>query len=719
MAVSKDAQLAELMDRWEEASERGEELDPAYLCADAPELLDELTKQIDVLKAMDRRLNHDATPITLPSQSRRQSEPTSCKTESSYGHLQMLAQGGLGIVYRATDVELHRDVVLKFIQRHVAGNEEHRATFRREAEVTSRLDHPGIVPVYGIGEDGEGRVFYVMRYVQGQTLDDAIEQLHAGPKSPTSTTGLELRNLLGRFVTICKTIAYAHNRGIIHRDIKPANIMVGRYGETLMVDWGLATPVGRDDLFKQSGEKTLMPSGSGQGTDSGAGTPAYMSPEAMDQQGLTPATDIYSLGATLYKLLTGKPAFDAPGFQALRSKVIRGEFSPPSNVHRGTSKALEAICTKAMAVNPQSRYATALELAADIESYLADLPVTAYQEPVPRRAARWARRHRNAAQAILAGVTALAIVTVLSAVWLGFLARSEREARLAAESAKRQSLRMSAKFAARTIAGQIDLRWRLLETARKDAVIKGALLKINATPHDPLLWEPAQAWLNEQFIQLQNDHAIEINSLFLMDAKGTQVARAPLGESIGSSFAFRDYFHGRGHDLLDGNEEHVEPIKEVNLSATYSSSTSGKLKVAFTVPLFAGNPAQQQVVGVLGMSVDLGEFGVLDTDMHSGHFVVLVDSRLDAIDGEPRRGLILQHPKLIQSTADQGSARISESSLRKIDAPDGTCLLLDYDDPFTSGTWMASFEPVIVEGRRSPVTNTGWIVLVQEQVEEK
>ncbi len=526
MTASSNARLAELLDRWEDAVERGEEPDPAQLCADSPELLDELTRQIAALKAVDGRLKFDTLPFAPRTPRGEPGLAATYNTKTSYGQLQLLAQGGLGIVYRATDDELHREVVLKFIHRRIAGSDEYRATFRREAEVTSRLDHPGIVPVYGIGESDDGRMFYVMRYVQGETLDEAISRLHGATKQPASAAVLELRNLLGRFVTICKTIAYAHNRGIIHRDIKPANIMLGRYGETLIVDWGLATPVGREEPFKQSGEKTLMPSGSGQDSDSGAGTPAYMSPEAAADQVLTPAADVYSLGATLYKLLTGKPAFDAPGLQQLLNKVIRGDFLPPSEVNHGTSKALDAICLKAMATDPQDRYATALELAADVENYLADEPVTAYQEPVPRRAARWARRHRSVAQAILAGVTALAVVTVLSAVWLGYMANQEREARLAAESAKQQSLRMSAKFAARTIASQIDLRWRILEAACKDAALQKTLLAINATPQDKRLWEPAQAWLNEQFIQLQNDHAIEFSSLFLLDVQGTQVARA-------------------------------------------------------------------------------------------------------------------------------------------------------------------------------------------------
>ena len=733
MAASHNTRLLELLDRWEESAERGEELDLAELCADTPELLEELTRQVTALKAMDRRFNvHQGQTapasdfqdgsVTEDSALAATKRNAAYETVSSYHQLVRLAQGGLGIVHRAKDAQLHREVVLKFIHRHIAQSDEHQAMLRREAEITSRLDHPGVVPVYGIGQSSDGRIFYVMRYIQGETLDEAIERLHDGETETTAAEGLALRNLLGRFVTICKTVAYAHNRGIIHRDIKPANIMLGRYGETLVVDWGLATAVGRDERFKQSGEQTLLPSDSqGDGGDnSGAGTPAFMSPEAASNRGtLTPATDIYSLGATLYKVLTGKAAFEAKSLPLFCEKVIRGDFASPSKAKRGVPKALEGICLKAMANDPPRRYATALELAEDIENFLADEPVTAYHEPLPRRVARWARRHRSLALSGLVGIAALGLVTAISAVWLGYLARSEHEARVAAESAKHDSLRMAAMFAARTIAGQIDLRWRILESSGKDPALKEALVTINSiSPDDTSRWQAEQKslqnWLNEQYIQLQDDDAIQFNSLFLLDLQGIQVARAPISNSIGKSFAHRDYFHGHGHKLPEG--ESLQPIQTVNLSATYASSTSGKLKVAFTIPVVSGMPGQQRIVGVFGMSVELGGFGLLDTDLQSGQIVVLVDSRQDAIDkGDLRSGLILQHPALTQTDPSQQAARMDAKDLDHIDWTAETPLLREYHDPLAEGTWLTSFRRVIVQGREPPIRDTGWIVLAQER----
>src|ERR1700722_10740912 len=155
------------------------------------------------------------------------------------------ARGGLGTVYVAHDEELHREVALKEIQDQHAHNKDSRARFLLEAEITGRLEHPGIVPVYGLGQYADGRPFYAMRFIKGDSLQDAIEVFHRsrGEVNPAERI-LELRGLLGRFIDVCNAIQYAHDRGVLHRDLKPGNIMLGKYGETLVVDWGLAKSMG-------------------------------------------------------------------------------------------------------------------------------------------------------------------------------------------------------------------------------------------------------------------------------------------------------------------------------------------------------------------------------------------------------------------------------------------------------------------------------------------
>ena len=159
------------------------------------------------------------------------------------------ASGGLGEVFVAYDKELHREVALKEIRPDRAGDGVSQARFVFEAEITGSLEHPGIVPVYGMGEFGDGRPFYAMRFIQGDSLKAAIARFHAddGPDRDPGERALACRGLLRRFVDVCNAIAYAHSRGVLHRDLKPANIMLGKYGETLVVDWGLAKAIGRPE----------------------------------------------------------------------------------------------------------------------------------------------------------------------------------------------------------------------------------------------------------------------------------------------------------------------------------------------------------------------------------------------------------------------------------------------------------------------------------------
>ncbi len=222
------------------------------------------------------------------------------------------ARGGLGAVFVALDCELHREVALKQILEKHADDSASRQRFVAEAEITGGLEHPGIVPVYGLGTDSGGRPYYAMRFIKGESLKDAIARFHATSDDAGIRT-LELRRLLHRFLDVCNAVEYAHSRGVIHRDLKPANIIVGKHGETLVVDWGLAKAVGRAD--PTIGEQTLAPSSSGSSDTlpgSALGTPAFMSPEQAsgDLKRIGPQSDVYSLGATLYCLLTGKPPFE-------------------------------------------------------------------------------------------------------------------------------------------------------------------------------------------------------------------------------------------------------------------------------------------------------------------------------------------------------------------------------------------------------------------------
>jgi serine/threonine-protein kinase len=326
-----------------------------------------------------------------------------------YRRLRQHAKGGLGAVFVALDEELDREVALKEIQDGYADEPDARARFLREAEVTGKLEHPGVVPVYGLGAYPGGRPYYAMRLIRGESMQAAIHRFHQadeGPRRDSGERSLALRELLGRFVAVCNAVAFAHSRGVLHRDIKPANCMLGEYGETLVVDWGLARLLDRPEAERP----VLAGSGAGSApTQMGqvVGTPAFMPPEQangrLDQVG--PPSDVFSLGATLYALLTGHAPYEGPDVLV---QAAMGEVLPARQRKRSVPLALEAVCAKAMAAKPEDRYPSAKALAQDVQRWLGDEPVSAYPEPVAARAGRWLRRHKT-----LASATAAALVVSL------------------------------------------------------------------------------------------------------------------------------------------------------------------------------------------------------------------------------------------------------------------------------------------------------------------
>jgi serine/threonine protein kinase/tetratricopeptide (TPR) repeat protein len=382
-------------------------------------------------------------PTDPPSAARGPSEGPALALDARFRILHPHAQGGLGAIYVARDGQLRRDVALKEIQDRYADDPESRARFLREARITGRLEHPGIVPVYALGRHPDGRPYYAMRLVNGKSLKDAIVEFHDPKGSGRDPVGrrLALRQLLGRFLDVCNAVAYAHSRGVIHRDLKPENIMLGPYGETLVVDWGMAKVIGAPWEPDRPPDGEALPSDlDGDSvplrTGSVLGTPAYMSPEQaagrLDQLG--PAGDVYSLGATLYCLLTGGAPFRSRDLDEALRGVQRGDFRRPRQVDRRVPPALEAICLKAMALAPGDRYRSPRDLAEDLEHWLGDEPVSAYREWGPQRLARWARRHRPRTR------TGAALLLLMTVVQVGgtFLLIGQWQDRALAGARRRQ-----------------------------------------------------------------------------------------------------------------------------------------------------------------------------------------------------------------------------------------------------------------------------------------
>jgi serine/threonine-protein kinase len=396
------------------------------------------------------------------------------------------ARGGLGAVFVALDTELHREVALKQILESHADDESSRHRFLIEAEVTGGLEHPGIVPVYGLGTYADGRPFYAMRFIRGDSLKEAIDRFHTDKslKSDPGRRSLELRKLLRRFTDVCNAIEYAHSRGVLHRDIKPANIILGKHGETLVVDWGLARARGKVEAEDPAEERPLVPSSASGSAEtlpgSALGTPAYMSPEQAEGhlERLGPRSDVYSLGGTLYYLLTGQPPLEGNIAEVLRA-AQRGEFPPPRRCDPAIDPALEEVCLKAMAKRPGDRYASPRALSEDVDRWMADEPVTAWREPFSRRARRWGRRNRTLVTTVAAAVL---VALVGTATVLSVQTRANQDLRAANEQTRRERdlARQNFDLARRAVDEQLtrvaqnpllkeqglhDLRQELLEAA--------------------------------------------------------------------------------------------------------------------------------------------------------------------------------------------------------------------------------------------------------------
>ncbi len=425
-------------------------------------------------------------PDPAPSANRTNRPP---QATERYVLLDNFAHGGLGKLWRAEDTAIRREVAYKELLPKALKKPTQVQRFVEEAQISGQLEHPGIIPIYDIGVQENGAPFYTMKLVRGGNMEDAIEAMHKLPQG-SSERQLAFNRLLRQFIAVCQAVGFAHEKGVLHRDLKPLNVMVGEFGETLVLDWGLAklmdligehsissdrssrpTPQGQGfvvdgesematvitnesehagetndsaDHFaashsnleatqgnlprsftatgqgvakvqtKFAGNKTFNASTStatgqrpvqtgmrsaGSETQMGQvmGTPAYMSPEqALGQiDELDSRTDIYSLGGILYKLLSNQQPVGRGKVQEVLDKVIGGLIPPVRTLDPTIPKPLEAICLKAMSKDKLARYPKALDMATDVEAWLADQPVSAYPEPWHKHVRRWAKRHRT------------------------------------------------------------------------------------------------------------------------------------------------------------------------------------------------------------------------------------------------------------------------------------------------------------------------------------
>jgi tetratricopeptide (TPR) repeat protein len=328
------------------------------------------------------------------------------------------ARGGMGEVWQAEDTDIGRLIALKRL-RVERGDQAER--FLAEAQITGQLEHPGIVPVHDLGTDDENQPFYIMSFIGGRTLKDVIADYHAPNANGNEPREVQRLRLLEAFVKLCQTIAYAHSKGVIHRDLKPDNVMLGPYGETVVLDWGLAKVKGRPEELPPPGYVQLTYGGSSTATQYGTviGAPPYMAPEEAEGKATEAdeRTDVYLLGGTLYEILTGR----APRQGSSKDEMIELARTvppvPPRKVNPQVPRPLDAICMRALAHRKQDRYAGAGELAEEVQRYLAGEPVIACPESFRQRAWRWGKRHRQVLGWSLTAVLVLGLAVLALSLW--------------------------------------------------------------------------------------------------------------------------------------------------------------------------------------------------------------------------------------------------------------------------------------------------------------
>ena len=288
----------------------------------------------------------------------------------------LLGKGGMGEVRLFHDRRIGRDVAQKTLRPEISKSRISFERFLREARVQGQLEHPAVVPVYDLAVDPNGAVFFTMKRVRGTPLDEILDALEAG----LTLERFNRRKLLTAFVQICLAVDFAHSRGVLHRDLKPANIMLGDYGEVLVLDWGLAKLIDSEDpvsdevayipISGESGDSKSTPTLAG----SVLGTPGYMSPEQArgDTDGLDGRTDVYSLGAILFEIVYREALHEGRGIPQRMASTILGAEMRASHRKNGAevSPELETICTKACGMDPAWRYTNARELANAVEGYL-------------------------------------------------------------------------------------------------------------------------------------------------------------------------------------------------------------------------------------------------------------------------------------------------------------------------------------------------------------
>ncbi len=371
------------------------------------------------------------------------------------------AVGGLGVVYFAEDIQLNRHVAVKKIKEELVGQEPIRQRFNREAELTGQLEHPCIVPIYALGTDSWGEPFYAMKFIRGEDLETNIRHFHQLLREhKVRFNSSQLRQLLRRFIDICNAIEYAHGQGILHRDLKPVNVMLGKFGETLVVDWGLAKSTKRKSDADDSEQRNNATSptsdaasdspGAATAYGSVVGSRPYASPEQLkgELDKLSISTDVYSLGAILFQIIVGRaPVQNTDKIENILEEIKSLQKTRLNELQPEIPEPLAYICLKALSFDPKARFASVADLRDGVQCWLDDQAVPGMRESFVAKAGRWFRVHQTLAAAGLVGVVSLALLLGVMYQAKQIQLAQERTHRGETEIFNRELLRNGAKLA--------------------------------------------------------------------------------------------------------------------------------------------------------------------------------------------------------------------------------------------------------------------------------